>query len=309
MEEALVKYFSGEASDDEIRLVESWRSESETNANMFFESKEAWLSTEPIEEPPKHILESILAEPQGRQVPFMLRSWVKYASAAVLVLAISLLFVLNNKTEQDGMTTTKVLADGSEVVLHGDSELTVLDFNEGLREVRITGKAYFDIERDESRPFIIYTENSKVQVLGTSFVVDASKDDTEVLVESGLVEFTKESKKAGSEVAVRLAKGESGLVSKRNKGIIKKNIKDPNYLAWKTKVITFKGSTMSEVEQVLEDVYGIDLNFENADFKNCKLTARFNKKKVKDAIEIISRTFDVDYDVKGDKITLKGKGC
>ena len=100
-----------------------------------------------------------------------------------------------------------------------------------------------------------------------------------------------------------------GLVSSNNKGIIKRNNNDLNYLSWKTKVITFEESTMSEVEQVLEDVYGIEIKFENPAFKNCKLTAKLNKKKAKDAIEIIARTFGVEYEYSKGKAILKGKGC
>ncbi|MEQ6168666.1 FecR domain-containing protein [Ekhidna sp. MALMAid0563] len=307
MEEVLAKYFTGEATKDEIELVESWRSESETNANAFFEAKNVWSATQPELTPPTHVLDEILKEPQAKQVPFILRNWVKYASAAILILAISLLFVLNQNSDEVNFTST-ALSDGSKVALHGSSTLDIINIDENIREVRVTGKAYFDINRDESRPFIIYTENAKVKVLGTSFVVKSSDNSTEVCVESGLVEFSK-AISGRDEVSVKLSEGEMGLVSTNNKGIIKRNNGDLNYLAWKTKIITFEENTMAEVEAVLEDVYGIEVTFENQAFKNCKLTAKFNKKKAKDAIEIIARTFGVDYEYSNGKAILKGKGC
>ena len=303
MEEVLAKYFSGNASKDEISLVETWRSETDSNAKAFLDAKIVWLETRPSEAPPAHILGEILREKEGKQIPFMLRSWIKYASAAVLVLAISLLFILNQKT--DSNFSNENLSDGSRIALHGNSSMEVLSFNEVVREVKITGKAYFDIERDESRPFIIHTDNATVEVLGTSFVVDTYGGKTEVSVESGSVKLAK----MNDGVNVRLGKGEVGLVSNNNKGIIKRNINDLNYLSWKTKVITFNGSTMAEVERVIEDVYGIEVSFEDSTFKNCKLTAKFNKKKAKDAIEIIARTFNVEYDYSNNTAVLKGKGC
>ena len=275
MEEVLAKYFSGNANKDEISLVESWRTESKSNAESFFEAKSAWLISQPETAPPAHILAEILNEPQGKQVPFILKSWVKYASAAVLVLAISLLFVLNRNEEMS--SGNQLLADGSQITLHEDSNIEILTFDETKREIRVTGKAHFDIERDESRPFIIHTSNAKVEVLGTSFVVDTYGSKTEVSVESGVVELSK-SLSGAEEISVKLVKGEMGLVSSSNKGIIKKN-NNPNYMAWKTKVISFNESSMSEVKQVIEDVYGIDVKFENPSFGDCKLTAKFNKKK------------------------------
>lgn len=305
MEEVLAKYFSGEASKDEISLVEKWRSESKTNAESFFEAKSAWVISQPETAPPAHVLDEILNEPQGKQVPFIMQSWVKYASAAVLILAISLLFVLNQNRGDSNITS---LADGSQIALHNDSKLEIIAFDETKREVRVTGKAYFDVERDETRPFIIHTENAQVEVLGTSFVVDTYGSKTEVSVESGLVELIKHVSNS-EDVSVKLTEGETGLVSNSNLGIIKKNTSNTNYLAWKTKIIVFDGTSMAEVEKVIEDVYGIDVTFENPAFKNCKLTAKFNKKKPKDAIEIIARTFGIKYEFSNNKAILKGKGC
>lgn len=307
MEEVLAKYFSGEATKDETTLVENWRSESETNAKAFFDAKNVWLNTHKNIEPPQGLLNEILAEPVGKEVPFIMRNWIRYASAAILVLAISLLFMLNQNSVEINYISQN-LKDGSEIALHGNSTLEILKMDENVREVRVNGKAYFDIERDETRPFIIHTDNAKVEVLGTSFIVKSSENATEVCVESGLVEISKRTTNSDA-VSVKLKKGEMGLVSNSNKGIIKRNNNDLNYLAWKTKIITFDGSSMAEVEQVLEDVYGIDVSFENPTFKNCKLTAKFNKKKAKDAIEIIARTFGVEYEYSNGKAILKGKGC
>ncbi len=307
MEEVLAKYFSGEASKDEISLVEKWRSESKTNAESFFEAKSAWVISQPETAPPAHILDEILNEPQRKQVPFIMQSWVKYASAAVLILAISLLFILNQRDDGSNIINQS-LADGSKVSLHENSSIEIISFDESKREVKVTGKAYFDIAKDESRPFIIHTSNAKVEVLGTSFVVDTYGAKTEVSVESGVVELTKNLATSG-DVSVKLIKGETGLVSDTNIGIIKKNISDLNYLAWKTKVIVFDEATMAEVEKVIEDVYGIDIKFDNPAFKDCKLTAKFNKKKPKDAIEIIARTFGIQYEYSDNQAILKGKGC
>lgn len=305
MEEVLSKYFSGEATKDEISSVETWRSESEDNAKAFYDSKLVWISSHQNEEAPAYILEQIIGEPKAKQVAFLMRSWVRYASAAVLVLAVSLLFVLNRNTA-DTNYVEKSLSDGSVVSLQGDSKLEVLNFNKDIREVKVYGKAYFDIERDESRPFIIHTENAIVKVLGTSFVVDSEGTKTEVLVESGIVELLKA---GNNDVSVKLTKGEMGLVDNNNTGIIKRNNDDLNYLAWKTKIITFNQSSMAEVEEVFEEVYGIEMKFDNPDFKNCKITAKFNKKKAKDAIEIIARTFNVQYEYSNKEAVLKGKGC
>ena len=307
MEELLAKYFSEEADKDERSLVESWRSQSKENAQYFFDAKKLWLESSELDAPRPDILASILDEtPEDKGLQFYLLNynWPKYAAAAVLVMALGLLFLLNQAPSN---FTTTSLADGSEIALHGDAKLEIISMNDQLREVSLTqGKAYFDIERDESRPFIIRTENASVRVLGTSFLVEADNSDTEVCVESGLVELRKGDDES---LVVKLEKGDMGHVSDDNKGIIKKPNENLNYLAWKTKVLTFKNSEMSEVKRVLEEVYDIQVILENPNFTNCKLTAKINKKKAKDAIEIIARTFNIEYDMKDRVVKLRGAGC
>ncbi|MEM6735017.1 MAG: FecR family protein [Bacteroidota bacterium] len=305
MEELLAKYFSEDATNDERSLVESWRSASKENADTYLSAKIGWIESGHVELNRQDILRAILEEKDDKNITYWLNnSWVRYAAAVVLVLGVCMLFVLNNQ-DNDKNYVSQLLADQSEIALYENAMVELITFDENVREVKLIGKAYFDIKKDENRPFIIHTENATVKVLGTSFLIDANDADTEVCVESGLVELIKDDKS----VSVKLEKGKVGLVSAKNEGIIKKENENLNYLAWKTKVLTFKDHQMSEVKEVLEEVYGIVVKFENASFSDCKLTAKFNKKKPKDAIEIIARTFNIDYEFKNNIAILKGKGC
>ena len=303
MEELLAKYFTGEATIDERSLVEKWRSQSETNAKTFFEAKIIWLNSTGI----KPTTESFFdkkgnkANQKSLQIWMISSQWSKYVAAAILVLAIGLLFILNRANE---LSNVEVLSDGSEIHLHHNSSMQVIKMDETSREVKISGKAYFDIAHDVTRPFAIYSENAKVVVLGTSFVVETDETKTIVSVEDGTVELTKD-----TNVSVRLEKGDMGIASNMNKGIIKKPNENTNYLSWKTKLITFRGASMQEVAVLLEDVYQVQIQFDNTEFKNCRLTAQIQKKSLKEALEIISRTFEVDYQLKNNVATFSGRGC
>ena len=202
-----------------------------------------------------------------------------------------------------------MLADGSEITLHGESVIHSINIDENIREVRLEGKAYFDIKRDESRPFIIWTDNARIEVLGTSFVIDSDDVHTEVSVESGLVALIKPGDQGKTDLSVKLAEGEVGMIENETKGITKRNNTNVNYLAWKTKTLTFERASMASVEEILEDVYGIDIQFENENLKNCSLTAKFKERRAKDAIEIIAKTFGLTFEMKKEKVILKGRGC
>lgn len=304
MEEILAKYFSEEVSAEEKKEVESWRGESEENAKSFLEAKEAWLASATIEKPSPLLLAQILEEREisDTHQPLLLRPWIKYASAAVLVMALALLFFLNQSG--DAIIPAKTLSDGSAVFLHKDSKIETVQFDQSERTVKVFGKAYFDIVRDENRPFRIITENAEVMVLGTSFVVDTYGEKTMVTVASGTVRLKK-----NEEVFTELKEGQLGLITRDNTGIIKKPNSDVNYLAWKSREIIFQDATMQNVSEVLQDVYGVDIAFENPEFKNCKYTATLKGRNVKDVLEIISRTFGITYKLTKDKVTFFGKGC
>ncbi len=306
MNDKLAKYFSGESTQDEIDYINSWRNESFDNSKEFIEAKNIWISTQEKPAPNRAVLDKILGEPEGKNVK-MGFGWIKYAAAAVVVLGLA--FAINLGLRSNTLEGSQILSDGSEIALHGTSTIESINITDEVREVRLNGKAYFDIQRDESRPFIIITENARVEVLGTSFLIDATSERTEVCVESGLVALIKPGEQGSTDLSVKLTEGEMGTVNKLGKGIIKKNNTNENYLAWRTKTLVFRQTQMSNVETILEDVYGIDIEFENEGLKNCNLTSTFKERNAKDAVEIVAKTFNLTVDFKGDKVILKGKGC
>ncbi len=81
---------------------------------------------------------------------------------------------LIEKVSLPGQKITTILPDGTHVKLNADSKIIVPSrFSGDRREVTLIGEAFFDVARDESKPFLINTENMKVEVLGTSFNVSA----------------------------------------------------------------------------------------------------------------------------------------
>lgn len=90
-----------------------------------------------------------------------------------------------------GTSHTLTLEDGTAVYLYPGSELRFpVPFDGAQRRVELTGEGYFDVARDESRPFRVFADGAQVKVLGTSFNVKAYNDDptVETALVSGSVE-------------------------------------------------------------------------------------------------------------------------
>ena len=82
------------------------------------------------------------------------------------------------------------LADGSQITLGGHSKLTV-DFESAKREIRLdAGEAYFNVDKDPTRPFVVLARQGAITAIGTAFNVRTVEDRVTVTVTEGSVAVT-----------------------------------------------------------------------------------------------------------------------
>ncbi len=328
MNELIIKYLSGNATQDEQREVEKWRAESNENAEVFLEASDIWhtqLASEDydVEAALSAVSKRISSDDENpefevNQQPSTLtthKNWYRYAAAVALLILGGLAFLFSNQFENNtirysaelGEIKTVQLADGSTITLNGGAVLTHKeDFNANNRQVRISGKAFFEIERNESKPFVIESNGTQITVLGTSFLVNTDQQKTEVVVSEGKVAF-KSTDSNNNEVI--LTGGDAGVFDKSDDSLLKSKNTNKNYLAWKDKNIVFDKSTIKDVINVLEDVYKIDIEVKQEKILNCELTATFKERSIESVMNIIGQTFTFKIDKKGNNYLLDGKGC
>lgn len=76
-----------------------------------------------------------------------------------------------------GHRSTVLLADGTKIFLNSGSRLVYpSQFSESKREVYLEGEGLFKVKKNEDKPFYVQTEKFKVQVLGTTFNLQAYKN-------------------------------------------------------------------------------------------------------------------------------------
>lgn len=112
-----------------------------------------------------------------------------YAGATLLQKNDDRVILLSGEESASGFT----LPDGSHVWLNGGSRLEYpAAFDGKTREVKLSGEAYFDVQKDPSRPFRVEMNNMNVEVLGTSFnaIGYESEDYNELVLRSGSVRIT-----------------------------------------------------------------------------------------------------------------------
>ncbi|MDT8401629.1 MAG: FecR domain-containing protein [Bacteroidales bacterium] len=194
------------------------------------------------------------------------------------------------------------LPDGSTIFLNRNSSIQYPGKFEGrTRNVKLDGEAYFDISEDASKPFTVDAGEASITVLGTSFNVNSGNNRVEVLVTSGKVML----KSNSGEGSVTLEKGDFGLVA--DKSALKTLNNDPNYLSWKTDVLIFEGDSLAKVISDLKRVHNIDIETENDEIRNLRVTSVFDNQSPETIIRIICTTFNLEYYKEGDKYFLDTK--
>ena len=159
-----------------------------------------------------------------------------------------------------GQKSTITLRDGSIVYLNSGSVIRYKsDFNDSLRIIELDGQAYFEVFRDETRPFVVKCRNLTVQALGTSFDVYGYKDTPiQVSLVSGSVRLSLPNIKVDKEHV--LNPGEYSIINNEDE-IIEKGKFDPDeVLAWKEGRLIFKDATIDEIIPKLELWYGVNIN-------------------------------------------------
>ena len=180
---------------------------------------------------------------------------------------------------------TVVLPDGTNVTLAPGALLSYRMKDQ--REVRMEGKVYFDVARDESRPFEIDADGAFVRVLGTEFMVDGSdKDEVKVYVADGMVLFAKNRKSEG----VILTKGMEASIGDQMQVPEVEETPDVNSIAWQRGSFIFDHTPLKDVLDCLSEYYHV--SFAATDLSK-KLSGEFATDDLDLIITLIESALDV----------------
>jgi len=147
-------------------------------------------------------------------------------------------------TTGTGEQRSIALADGSMVQLNSVSKLRVR-FSGTERNVElIQGQAFFQVNKDAARPFIVHTGEANVRAVGTQFDVYRSKGGAIVTVVEGRVAVSPVSN--GGQQNLYLAAGEQVIVgAEEAPHPVHANI--ATVTAWTERKLVFEGAALTHV--------------------------------------------------------------
>lgn len=208
---------------------------------------------------------------------FHKKAWFYSAAAAIALVLVAALLYLSHETDTQTVryaditqTENVLLPDGSEVTLYPHSTLAFRYADDGIaRQVELTGKAFFHVKNRDNAPFKISTPSITVEVLGTSFLVDAAHDSKSgVFVESGRVKVSTSHNnvilEANEKVEVTDGQMTLGLID------------DPaSFFGEGDSILVFKNSPIATVVQEVERQTGVKIELGKGLEKN-RVTSKIN---------------------------------
>lgn len=199
-------------------------------------------------------------------------------------------------TTEPGQRATVQLGDGTQVQLNVDSKLRfVSGFAPDQREVFLEGEAFFDVARDEHRPFVIHTGEAVVAVLGTAFSLRAYDDEpgVEVVVAEGAVSLRAAEAAVADTVVLR--PGQLGRLPGDASPLVRRDVALGAYLAWTEGRLVFQDAPLDEVARQLERWYKLQVDLAVAPEAVDRLNASFGDESLSQILNAISASLNLEY--------------
>lgn len=337
----LDRYLTNTATEEELQEYANWyRQQGEDGAKLFSE-----LDSEPAEEYKKDLFRSIInniqfVEYEEKQQTGRVRSmYIKIAVAALVVITgtLVLYYGLTSNTltsvarneivapvsrdhviavrNHTGISTAVQLQDGSEVQLFTGSELRYsAPFGATHRHVYLSGKGFFKVAKDPSRPFTVYSHDIATTALGTSFTITAwpGNNDISVALHTGKVVVQHVAQGSTAHMKdIYLTPGQlitcdvlTGKATLRQPALVKEHV--PSLGSRTGLALSFTDESIVNVLLAIEKGYAVQLKYDKEAFADMIFTGHIREK---DSLSQVLNRLSILYNLKikeaGNKIIIQ----
>lgn len=305
IEDLLISYYDGKASANEIQEIEAWIKSSDENKKKAMDIYTLLLMADTQQVTEKMDLNEELSIAKKRMKKdkhhIIWWSWTQRAAVFLLIPMAITIFVLLNRSKsaptphaqllevrtQPGMITSFRLPDSTLVYLNSGSVLKYPSvFTGDIREVSLSGEAYFEVAKDPKHKFIVSTSRkSKVEVLGTHFNLEAFDYMDEVITTliEGKVELVYE--KEGHNHKILMQPSQKVIYNNKNGQILSYSTNGESELSWKDKKIIFNKTPFHDALHMLRKCYNVEFIINTSKFDKHTFTGTFTEQYVEEILE------------------------
>lgn len=313
-DELLTRYLANEATASEKALVEHWIALSGENSQYLDTLRQAWQLADA-----RQTLDYVLDEmnmdekwaqfrQSGEKRVSSKRSLALLAAAAAICLLIVVSWQwigkrphthmalsttpvlhdsLHHATNTTGAPMKLTMGDGTNIMLADQSALTWREPFTSNRTISISGKAFFQVTKDDQHPFTVTSGDIATTVLGTGFEVN-TLHDIRVRLYTGKVMITSSNTGRmknkvylspgqefiyGNQIIVRSFLQNAASVMRDNHPAEDPYIANGEENNW----YMFNNQSLEEVLNQLEALYKVKIIYNRSDIKDIYFTARYER--------------------------------
>ncbi|MBV6643923.1 MAG: DUF4974 domain-containing protein [Cyclobacteriaceae bacterium] len=211
------------------------------------------------------------------------------------------------RTTKAGEKLTFQLPDGSIIKLNSATQLSFSkSFDGPVREVFLSGEAFFEVAEDAARPFVVNVDHVLIRALGTSFNIKSYQETRHHAI--SLVTGSVEVNVPGSLYdPVVLSPGQQALVAEDHSELSIADIDISSILGWRDGVITFNESDFDQVISDLERWYGVRISVSGQPAARDNFSGSFKNEELNEILEVLAYSSGFSYSIRGKDVTIKFK--
>lgn len=307
-QEFIYRFFRAETTPKEEMQLHEWIHASPANRELFDKYDLAYNSML------MHAPDIEIRIPRWRTAKFWRMVAVQAAAVVALAVGVNYFFFSPIPGKEysievpAGERIKVTLEDGTVVWLNGGTRLMhPVVFAKDMRRVRVDGEAYFEVKREEKRPFVVETFACDLQVLGTTFNVESREQEN--TLQAALL--------TGSLKICNFRDGESKDVIMQPNDLLcyaggkytMGKVSNPGIYHWQDEIINIQGLRFDEMMHLLEKVFGVRITIDrdklpDMEFEGGKFRKSYGVENVLRTLQNGSK-FSYDFDRENNVITIR----
>ncbi len=333
--EIITRVLSGDAASEEMQLLLRWFHASEDHPEVFAQYEMLWNALEIIgrkhefntETGYQKFTDHIKRAGKGKKTVSLFGRMLRIAAMVVLTSGIA--FLSGYYLRPSGKTGTAKctivapkgnkafaeLPDGTRVWLNAESKLTYPGtFADESRHVFLEGESYFEVAKDNKRPFIVHTSGVIIRATGTAFnvksypsedIIQTTLVEGSVAIERQAARKYKNAKSAGNNLIVYLKPNEQATfykttsvidvnsktsviksdntqmvknkytLVKKDSVLLDKKVETGLFTSWKENQLAFDNEPFESMSVRLERQFNMQFRFMDEEIKSFRFTGKF----------------------------------
>jgi transmembrane sensor len=193
------------------------------------------------------------------------------------------------------------LEDGTKVWLNAASSIKFPQvFTDKIRQVELSGEAYFEVAKNKAKPFIVKANGVQIQVFGTHFNINAYSDNSSIATTllEGSVSMT------CSGATVILKPGQQGVSGKNGLPIKASFVDTEEVMAWKNGLFIFHDESIANIMKQVSRWYDVDVEYRDG-AQNKEFGGTISKyRNITELLNNIQLTQTIHYKLEGRRVII-----